>query len=186
MPMSSDPLGLVDCEVIGDGWLAQPVSAWSSLAFVISALITAVNLRRHPVRMTTSSWVAVGSLAAIGLGSFDYHGWQSAVAQWLHDLPIVLLLVTVVVTLGNRLRHRSHLLPGATQSRWLVLLSLLLISGIVYALGRSGSPACDPGSLWQWHALWHVTIAAALGLSIVLIWGVANSNESGDSTAVRE
>ena len=33
---------------------------------------------------------------------------------------------------------------------------------VAYGLGRTGSPACRPASLFQWHAVWHVLGAVAL------------------------
>lgn len=40
----------------------------------------------------------------------------------------------------------------------------LVAGGVVNALGRTGGPWCDPTSLFQGHAMWHLLTAAALGL----------------------
>ena len=40
----------------------------------------------------------------------------------------------------------------------------MLGAGALNLLGRSGAPLCDPGSLVQGHALWHVLTATVLGL----------------------
>lgn len=169
--MNDEPLGLVDCEALGNGWLAQPAGAVSSLAFLLAAVCAGLALRRAPGKTTGTAWLAVGLLAAIGIGSFDYHGWQSAAAMWLHDAPIALLLALLALTLGERLWRRSYFFLAATRVRVVALLVLLLIGGVAYLLGRTGSAGCDPNSWWQWHALWHTIIAAVLGLVIVMIWG---------------
>lgn len=38
---------------------------------------------------------------------------------------------------------------------------LLAAAGVINVLGRTGGPICDPDSLFQGHALWHVLTAAA-------------------------
>jgi hypothetical protein len=44
--------------------------------------------------------------------------------------------------------------------RW--ALGALAVGAAANALGRSGGPLCDPDSLLQGHALWHLLTAAAL------------------------
>jgi hypothetical protein len=43
-------------------------------------------------------------------------------------------------------------------------LGCLLVGGVVFSLSRTGGPLCDPESLLQGHAVWHVLTAAALAL----------------------
>ena len=179
--MNDEPLGLADCEALGNGWLAQPAGAVSSLAFLVAAVFAGLALRRAPGHTAGTAWLAVGLLAAIGVGSFDYHGWQSAAALWLHDGPIALLLALLALTLGERLWRRHYFFLAATRGRVVTLLVLLLIGGIAYLLGRTGSAGCDPNSWWQWHALWHAIIAAVLGLVIVMTWGGPIPAEPEDS-----
>lgn len=52
-------------------------------------------------------------------------------------------------------------------------LAALAVGGVVFALSRTGGPLCDPDSLVQGHALWHVLTALALAL-----WGVTATRES--------
>ena len=179
--MNEEPLGLADCEALGNGWLTQPAGAVSSLAFLVAAVFAGLALRRAPGNTAGTAWLAVGLLAAIGVGSFDYHGWQSAAALWLHDGPIALLIVLLALTLGERLWRRRYFFLAATRGRVVTLLVLLLIGGIAYLLGRTGSAGCDPNSWWQWHALWHAIIAAVLGLVIVMTWGGPTPLEPEDS-----
>ena len=139
--MNDEPLGLADCEALGNGWLAQPAGAVSSLAFLVAAVFAGLALRRAPGHTAGTAWLAVGLLAAIGVGSFDYHGWQSAAALWLHDGPIALLIVLLALTFGERLWRRRYFFLAATRGRVVTLLVLLLIGGIAYLLGRTGSVA---------------------------------------------
>ena len=34
---------------------------------------------------------------------------------------------------------------------------------VAFAAGRTGSPLCEPGSTFQWHGVWHVLGAIAIG-----------------------
>ncbi|MBC7291162.1 MAG: hypothetical protein H5T83_07485 [Actinotalea sp.] len=71
-------------------------------------------------------------------------------------LQAVMAGVAVVVTL-LRARRRPQERP-----RIAVALGLLAVGGLIGALSRAGGPLCDPDSLWQGHAVWHVLSAAAL------------------------
>jgi hypothetical protein len=60
---------------------------------------------------------------------------------------------------GRRQRFSSTLV------RWLAgIVALLLAGALINVLGRTGGPLCDPDSVWQGHAAWHVLTAAAFGL----------------------
>src|SRR5918997_6562834 len=82
-------MGGADCELIRDGWLAQPVNAWSSAAFLVAAAWVAAR-RGGDV-------VAVGALALVAVGSVAYHGPQPGWAEAVHDVSIVLLLGVVLL-----------------------------------------------------------------------------------------
>lgn len=59
---------------------------------------------------------------------------------------------------------RPHPMEGPTPRviAWLGGLGVLALGGIAFFLGRHGSPFCDPTSLLQWHAVWHVLEATAM------------------------
>ena len=58
--------GGADCEALRDGLLAQPVNSLSSLAYVAAAIVLVRRQPRHRVPAL--------ALAAVGVGSFLYHG----------------------------------------------------------------------------------------------------------------
>lgn len=89
-------LGESDCEALGDAWLAQPVNAITSLAFVVVAAGIAIAAIRAPIDRLRSGIVAV-CLAWIGVGSFLYHGPQPSGSQELHDLPILLTVTAIAI-----------------------------------------------------------------------------------------
>ena len=76
-------------------------------------------------------------------------------------------LLVVVIVAAEILIHRRRLRPRAraAQRRWLATMAVVLsVAGASFALGRTGSPICDPDSLLQPHALWHVASAVAFGV----------------------
>ena len=64
------------------------------------------------------------------------------------------------------LRYRSrHDLASALQPVWAATILLLLLAGTALnVLGRTGGALCEPNSVLQGHAVWHVLTAGALGL----------------------
>jgi hypothetical protein len=141
-----------DCERLGDAWLAQPTNAITSLAFVAMGgrLLVSAARERQPFL-----GAAAFALVAVGAGSFAFHGPQPAWAGLAHDVPIALVvgLFFVGAVLPPRPTVRALLVPAA----W-------FIAGLAaYAAGRSGSVSCRPDSWWQYHGVWHLLAAVALG-----------------------
>lgn len=201
------PLGAGDCEALGDGWLLQPVEAWSSLAYAVVGIIVIFSAGRSapPERVMR---VAFGLLmAATGVGSFLYHGPQPVGAGFAHDVTFLLTVWFVALmdpasSMGFRRRAawlafgavaaaisvvlilaptstnlltgvamaalvlsgiRMHRVGGINGRWYATALSLFALSLVFNVLGRSAASTCDPESLVQFHALWHVLSAVALG-----------------------
>jgi hypothetical protein len=164
-------LGASDCEQIGTGWLAQPVNAVSSLAFVPAGAWVA---SRAGECRGWRRWEVLGvgaALVANGVGSFAYHGTQPPWAQVAHDAPIVAI---VALLAANELGRRVQPSPTEADTRARRAGRVALATGAAalaaYGLGRTGSPACRPESPFQWHAAWHglaaVSLAAAAAARI--------------------
>lgn len=138
-------LGASDCEALRDGLLGQPVNALSSVAYLVAG---AYVLRRGGPRMPALA------LAAVGVGSFLYHGPMTPGSGLAHDGSIVALAATVPLAW----RRRSLGLPPVAA----------VVAGgtaiVVNVLTRTGAPLCRPGSLLQGHAAWHILTALAIAL----------------------
>ena len=184
-----DPPIIVDCERIARGFLAQPVNALTSLAFVLAGAMIAL---RRPDRRLLGLLVGL-----VGVGSFLFHGPVPFQSEWLHDVTIGWVLAAVVL---DRRRHFVWwaipavgvlfvIWPGGADPIMVVMATLavigeanrglrqrdvatsvsvgtLVLGGGIGSMSRTGWPWCDPDSLFQGHAVWHVLAAAAL-----YVWG---------------
>ncbi|MBM3663841.1 MAG: hypothetical protein FJW94_13385 [Actinobacteria bacterium] len=177
----SDPLGAADCELLRAGQIAQPVNAASS---AVLALI-GVWLILRAQRITSGRWAAaafgVVTLLA-GLGSIDYHGVQSSVAQWTHDGGAALLIAAAVGVPLWRLVQRRAAVPGWSRLRGVALLGSSVVALAAYWAGRSTALLCNPDSLLQLHGLWHMMIGVLAALWAGALWPVAAPVEEAGSS----
>ncbi len=182
-----------DCEIIGGGFLGQPVNALSSLAFVLAGIF--ILTRRPALR-----WVGYG-LIATGLGSFLFHGPMPSASEWAHDVSLA-WLITIVGGRGTRWERLCRLpallalgalfavAPSAADPVAVALavvavvgvlrrdrspaalapLGLLGLVAIYGRLGASGGPLCRPDSMFQPHAVWH------LGAAVAVAWWALNAD----------
>jgi hypothetical protein len=154
-----DRIGCSDCERIRDGWLAQPVNALTSLAFVAAGGMVLSRTWR-PARDRHREVLAYSAmLALVGAGSVAFHGPQPPGARAMHDLPIPLLLGLAIGTPAIRRQRGRAPLPGWSTRRGAALAGTAVAAGLAYAGGRTGAPTCDPDSPLQLHGAWHVLAA---------------------------
>jgi hypothetical protein len=185
-------MGGADCELLRDGWLAQPANAWSSAAFLLAAAWVVA-------RRGTGGTLAAAALALVAVGSGAYHGPQPSWAEPVHDASIVLLLGVVLVRVAEPAwRRPAAVLTGVATVVALVAPDLdtvaqavlagalvvaearrrrqgrpapytrvavvaLAAGAVLFTLGRTGGPLCDPDAVAQPHAGWHVAAAVAAG-----------------------
>jgi hypothetical protein len=183
--------GLTDCEALREGLLSQPVNAITSLAFVVAGLAVTV---RNPRRQLFGLAVAL-----VGIGSFAAHGLRWPGSEWLHDVTIAWVLVLVLiegvprpwmmgavpgvgmlfavapmannpfmVVLAASVIGRE-MLPSRRSRAAIYAVAILGIGALIGTLSRTGWPLCDPDSLIQGHAVWHVLAAVALA-----VWGIGS------------
>lgn len=189
------------CEWSADGPLVEPVSAATSLAFVLAALLLAARRRRAEQAPAPAYALLV---AGVGVGSFVQHGPDPAWSDPAHDLPLAGVLcflaadtfaaltgrrrrwwwwavptaslmvpvvlapragdlaqVVVAGVAGGLLLVRARREPSA-RVPVVVAVAVLTLGGLVGTLSRTGGPLCDPSSLFQGHAVWHLASAGAL------------------------
>lgn len=175
---------LADCELIRDSFLAQPANALSTLAVVIAGCFIA----RHPhVR-----WIGIATIATgigsflfhgpMAPGAVWIHdttlvwlilvivGWGRSWQRWTHlpglaalgvvfaGIPLAADPVAIALTAAAL---GLILFADRTIATWGPL-ALLGAAAVIGRLGATGGPLCDPNSIWQPHALWHMTAAIAV------------------------
>jgi hypothetical protein len=153
-------LGAGDCERLRDGLVAQPVNTASALAYVaVGAWLAGRGLRAGPGRRPL---LVVGlAVGLAGIGSVDYHGPGSPAARLLHDGGLYAVAGLVAWhEVGRRLRRARLSLDRRPAYR--AALAAAAAGAACWWLGRTASPWCDPDSLLQPHAAWHLLGAAAL------------------------
>jgi hypothetical protein len=168
------PLGAGDCERLHDGLIAQPVNTASALAYVaVGAWLAGRGLRRS-AQATPARGPAVAfgvAVAAAGIGSVDYHGLGSPAARLLHDGGLYAVVGFVAWTEATRRVGRARragngvpwiaLVPGR-RGAYLAALAATAAGAACWWAGRTASRWCNPDSLLQGHAAWHLLGAAAL------------------------
>lgn len=162
---SVDRIGCSDCERIRDGWLAQPVNALTSLAFVGAAGVVLARTWQPAPDRRGEVLAYASLLALVGVGSVAFHGPQPPGARAMHDIPIPVLVGLAVGTPVARRARGQVPLPGWSSGRGQALAATASAAGLAYAGGRTGAATCDPDSLLQLHGAWHVL--AALGFVTV-------------------
>jgi UDP-N-acetylglucosamine 1-carboxyvinyltransferase len=170
-------LGAGDCERLHDGLVAQPVNTASALAYLAvgawlvgRGLLSGAAGRPSPSRPAT---VAFGvAVAAAGVGSIDYHGPGSPAARLLHDGGLYAVVGLVAWHEVARRVGRARLTPRGRVAYRAALVATAFGAACWWA-GRTASPWCDPDSLLQGHAAWHLLGAAALAA-----WAMAALEET--------
>ena len=175
-----------DCEAITSGILGQPVNAVSTIVFLvvgfwvmrqgsqarwIGIALIATGLGSflfHGPMPPGNEWAHDVSLAWLlaviaGYGT-RWENW-SRVPTALILAVLTFLVPAVADPLAVVL---SILAVGSVLWRdraWATIGPLLVavLAGIYGRLGATGGPLCDPSSLWQPHAVWHIAAAVAVG-----------------------
>ena len=137
-------IGESDCEEFHEGLLAQPVNALTSFAYsVVGVVVIVLALRWDRWRGRTIIYGLC--LVGTGLGSVVFHGPQWEGSRFLHDFPIVLVILLIALhdlslivprfdrvpraflLLGSLLTAVSALLPGAAS----VVTGVLAVAAVV-------------------------------------------------------
>lgn len=122
------------CEAPGDGWLVEPVAAWTSLAFVVAGLVVAAGARagRGPDGRTRLTYAAL--VAGVGVGSFVQHGPDPVWSDVAHDLPLV---ATLAFLAADAVAH----LAGRPRRWWWWAAPTAALVAVVVAAPRAGDLA---------------------------------------------
>ncbi len=97
------------CAAASSGLLVEPVSAVTSLAFVVAGAVITARSRRRPRPDGAPSLTGYAVLVAgIGVGSFVQHGPRPPWQDPAHDLPLVATLAFVAADAAAALAGRRR------------------------------------------------------------------------------
>jgi len=171
-------LGAGDCERLHDGLVAQPVNTASALAYVAVGAWAATRALGRGAPLDRRRLAFGLAVAAAGAGSVDYHGPGSPAARLLHDGGLYAVAGFVAATEVTRLARRPP--PGARRPAWAPARRAAYRAALAAAAGaacwwagRTASPWCQPDSLLQPHAAWHLLGAATLAAWAHAVLGYA-------------
>ena len=145
VPSAADDVG-PGCEQVTDGLLREPVSAWSSLAFILAGVLIEVLARRRRRADLSGSDGPRGAVveppsltyallvAGIGVGSVVQHGPNPPWADLAHDLPLLATVALLAADAAADLAHRS-------RRWWWWALPTALLTPVVHWLPDVGDMA---------------------------------------------
>ncbi len=134
----------------------------------------ALSQMTHDATFLVALWFLVVANLADGLVPSVGRRWAvfglgaAAIVLLLVAVPGVtnaVMVVTVILLVASDVAARR---AGRRSSGWYVASFVAAaLAVLLFGIGRTGSPYCDPGSLFQGHALWHALSAVALGAYFV-------------------
>ncbi|MBZ0301692.1 MAG: ceramidase domain-containing protein [Anaerolineae bacterium] len=167
---TGDPEKIIFCEGYDSGWVKQPISVWSNLAFVASGLMIVLILgtRAAPAPNPMADPTALIPLAYalavtfMGPGSMVFHASLKKWAGWFDNLSIILwagLSLSYTVT-----RLLMSWFGAPLELMWLLFGLIALIVGIVTFRSESSHRTTQIVVAGSWFLVeLFVMIAAWLG-----------------------
>jgi hypothetical protein len=181
---------LADCELVKSALLGQPANTITTLAFMIGGLVVA---QRPRLRWIGAALFATGIGSFLFHGPMPPRaewahdttlvwlilviaGWNRPWERWtllpgLTVLGVAFLAAPLIadpVGVGLTVAALGLLLiPDRSFGNWGPM-ALLGLAAVIGRLGATGGPLCNPESLFQPHALWHIASATA-----VVWWALA-------------
>lgn len=100
------------CERTADGFWAEPFNALTNLGFIAAAVLLARILQQHKLTLQQSwdSWLLIGLIASIGVGSFLWHTLATPWAEWADVVPITLFISVFLLSFMRRIIQLNY--PG--------------------------------------------------------------------------
>ncbi len=122
------------CERASTAFWAEPVNAWSNLAFPVAALWAALAARRRG-GATPAYRVLVVLAALVGVGSFLFHTFANVWSEYADTLPIWTFVAATIYVAGSRV---VGVQPGPVLGALLVAAVAIVV---VFVSATDPSPA---------------------------------------------
>lgn len=150
------------CERIGPGFGAEPVNAWTNLAFLAAAWAAWRLARRREVG-TGGLRTLLALCVSIGVGSGTFHIFATRWAVLLDVIPILLFQLAYIAVYVREIARGSRLVAGAILAAYLVVVwkmrqfpdvlngSLMYLPALLFLVGLGGyhwrTRRAEPGIL---------------------------------------
>ena len=123
------------CERLGPDFWAEPINAFTNLAFIFAAIIMAWRLRGQKAPM---AWLLVAILTAIGIGSFLFHTHATIWAVTADVVPILLFILLYIFVINRDVLGLTGWRPYAASALFLPYAAVTVpLFGLVPVLGVS-------------------------------------------------
>jgi hypothetical protein len=148
-------MGWPDCELIHrSALIAQPVNAWSSLAFALVCGWILVRALRGDHGRTPELVVFGLAVGVNAIGSFAYHGLRVGWGHWAHDMGIYAVLAFVAIHAFGTVRGWARRNTLSAFAASLAILGVLrwTIPGANDAISGLLAGAAAVGELFAWRS----------------------------------
>jgi len=164
-----------DCELRDDWLLEQDVNAWTSLAYVAAGAVLVGEVRRR--RLPPAVYALAAMAIAEGFGSLAYHGADSDIGQFLHDVPLIGVLGFVAGWHVGRLRSVADRGALVGTAIGLVVSSVMwaVTPGAVNIAVATAVVVIAAGSWqarrWRMTRVWTGPVLV-LGVTAIVFWAI--------------
>jgi hypothetical protein len=147
--------------------------------FLVASFAAAYSLMRWRER-GSAYFGSVFVIALLGCELVERIPGEIPVVMHAGNLVFGALLILTVV-LEMRLRRRDG---AAGDVRWIGLaVGAIAVAFVVWNLAKNGGPLCDPDSLVQGHAVWHV-LCAVSSYCLYRYWNSAAAQQTRRSPSI--
>jgi uncharacterized membrane protein YwaF len=124
------------CERTSTGFWAEPLNAWSNLAFPAAALCAAVLAHRRG-GATPAYWGLVILAALVGVGSFLFHTFANVWSEYADTIPIWTFVAATLFVAASRVAGRR---PNPGVAAALVVAVVLIVTYVTATDPTASSP----------------------------------------------
>lgn len=153
------------CERLAPGLWAEPLNAFTNLAFFVAAFFAFICAKKHD-GLSTESIALIMLLCAIGAGSTAFHTMATKVTMMMDVLPILLYQIAFICVYALRVIGLSSL---KTAGLFAFFIGSSVASDQIPAHIMNGSLSYAPAFLFLLgFAVWHFKNAAQ-GRGVLLV-----------------
>jgi hypothetical protein len=166
---------------VGSVVLHGPDPGWALWFHDLSGLAVLLLVVALDVGLTLG-WSLRSQLLAVGAGLVVLGVALAALPMSTVPIAFVLAPAAALSVLAVRWTpDRPHLrVERSEEAPWAVAVTALALGWGAFLLGRSSSAFCNPESVVQWHAVWHVLVAISAAAFAGVAFGLHPNRDAVD------